>query len=168
MPILTSRNALLCVVFAAALSDAGAAGYGRKLVPGKSSVAEVRKEMGKPTLERRAADGGSVLWYSKLPHGRESYAARIDRNGKLVSLEQRLTAKHIGRLQAGKSTTEEVLDAIGPPYRKVKMPFKDRTAWEYQLRNGSELTTLYLEVSPDNVVRALYQLHESDMRRPFP
>ena len=161
------RNPLL-FAFALLMALAAAGAQGARLAPGKSSVAEVRAKMGKPTLERKLANGETVLWYSKLPNGREIWAARIDRSGTLVSLEQRLTSKYIGRLRADKSTADEVLDTIGPPYRKVKMPFKGRTAWEYQLRNGSELKTLYLELSPDNMVRAVYQLHDRDMQRPFP
>lgn len=38
------------------------------------------------SMVRELSDGDRVLWYSKLPYGRESYAARIDPDGTLISL----------------------------------------------------------------------------------
>src|SRR5687767_4546310 len=126
--MLIGRNRLLFAAILAVMAAASA--HAGKLVPGKSSAAEVRAAKGKPTLERKLANGETVLWYSTLPNGREIWAARIDRKGTLVALEQRLTAKYIAMVRADKSTTEQVLDILGPPYRKVRMPLKDRTAWE--------------------------------------
>lgn len=148
--------------------SAGCASYsGAGLVPGQSSVEDVRAAMGEPTLVRELPEGDEILWYSKLPNGRESYAAHIDRDGTLVSIEQRLTPQHIARVRANESTGEDVLDILGPPYRSFKFPLKDRVSWEYQLPTSPDLQTLYIELSPDNVVRALYQLHDRDTRFRF-
>jgi hypothetical protein len=141
--------------------------YGRGLVPGQSTVDDVRVSMGEPTLVRDYSDGTRTLWYSKLPYGRESWAAVVDKNGVLLGFEQRLTDKWISRVQPEKSTAEDALDLIGPPYRRVKMALKDAEAWEYQVRTMPENQTLYLEVSPDGVVRKAYRLFDRDIRRPF-
>src|SRR5882762_11514191 len=94
----------------------GCASYsGRGLVPGQSSAAEVEAVMG-PSAERRSAPNGeSVRYYSRLPFGRQMYAARFDRNGKLIAVEQRLTTENVAKLQPGKSTEREVRDLLGPP-----------------------------------------------------
>jgi outer membrane protein assembly factor BamE (lipoprotein component of BamABCDE complex) len=147
---------------------AGCSGYGGGLVPGQSSIEDVRAAMGEPTMVRNLPDGDQVLWYSKLPYGRESYAARIAPDGTLVSFEQRLTPENIAKLRPNESTADDVLDILGPPYRRFQFPFKDRASWEYQLWTTPERQTLYVEFSPDNVVRAVYRLYDRDTRRGFP
>src|SRR5712691_5633449 len=118
---MTRRNLLILAVALAA----GCASYsGAGLVPGRSSVGDVRALMGEPTLVRPLPDGGQVLWYSKLPNGRESYAARIAPDGTLVSLEQRLTAENVAKLRPNESTGEDVLDLLGPPSRRFQFPLK--------------------------------------------
>ena len=84
----------------ALLMLAGCASYsGRGLVPGVSTAAEVDAVMG-PAAERRAGPNGeTVLWYPRLPYGRESYAARIGADGKLIAIEQRLTEDNLGYLE---------------------------------------------------------------------
>jgi hypothetical protein len=147
---------------------AGCSGYGGGLVPGQSTVEDVKAAMGAPMLVRELPDGDQVLWYSKLPYGRESYAARIDPDGTLVSLEQRLTPENIAKLRPNESTADDLLDTLGPPYRRFKFPLKDRESWEYPLWTTPERQTLYVELSPDNVVRAVYRLYDRDTRRMFP
>lgn len=74
---------------------AGCASYsGRGLTPGRSSAEDVAALMG-PAAERRAgAAGETVLYYSRLPEGGQTYAARIGPDGKLVALEQRLAPEY--------------------------------------------------------------------------
>jgi hypothetical protein len=147
---------------------AGCASYsGSGLVPGQSSVEDVEAVMGAPTLVREAADGERTLWYPRLPLGRESFAARIDRDGTLVSLDQRLTAQNIARLRPNQSTADDVLDILGPPYRVYQYPRMQREAWEYQLRTPPSNMNLYVQVSPDRVVREVFQLHDPESEWPF-
>ena len=159
-----NRRAWLVLLAVTALG----AGYGSDLVPGRSTEKQVRASMGKVTLEKKVAGGGKVLWFSKLPYGHENWAARLDSKGVLVSLEQRLTDKYIARVRADKTTANGVVDLLGPPYRKVKLPTKNVVYWEYQLRPWPEPQTLYVEVSPDNVVRKVYTLRDRDTGRKFP
>lgn len=149
-----SARAWLLLLAAAALG----AGYGSDLSPGRSTEKDVRKSMGKPTLIRKTADGGQVLWYSKLPYGRENWAARLNAKGVLVSFDQRLTDANISQIHPDKTTANQVADLLGPPYRKVKNAFNDRVVWDYQLQPRPSPETLYVEVSPDGVVRKVYKL----------
>jgi hypothetical protein len=142
--------------------------YGSSLVPGQSTVEDVRVSMGNPTMVREYSDGTQALWFSKLPYGRENWAAVVDPNGTLVSFDQRLTAANIARLQPDSSTAENVLDILGPPFRRMKFPLKEIEAWEYQLPTTPERQTLYVEVSPDFMVRKVYRLYDKDMNNKFP
>jgi hypothetical protein len=154
---MTARNWL---VAGAAVLAAACAHYGAELVPGQSSIADVERVMGVPTAVREKPDGEKILWYSKLPFGRESYAARVDPNGKLVAFEQRLTDQNISKIRRDASTADDVLDILGPPYRRSKFPRKDGEVWEYPLRTPPEPMTLFVELSPDGVVRNVYKLHD--------
>ena len=154
------------LVLCAALA-AGCANYGAGLIPGQSVVEDVKAAMGEPALVRVLPDGDQILWYPKLPYGRESWAARIDPDGTLVSFEQRLVPQFISRIKPNRSTAGEVLDTLGPPYRRFKHPFKDRESWEYPLWPAPEPRTLYVDFSPDNVVREVYELYDRDTRRGF-
>jgi hypothetical protein len=151
----------------AAALIAGCASYsGRGLEPGRSTMEDVEAVMGPPTVVRESADGGRTLWYPRLPLGRESFAARIDRDGTLVSLDQRLTAENIARLHPNQSTADDVLDILGPPFRVYQYPNMHREAWEYQLRIPPSNTSLYVQVSPDRIVREVFQLQDLPGRGP--
>jgi hypothetical protein len=142
--------------------------YGRGLEPGQSTIEQVKGSMGEPTMVRQYSDGTEALWYSKLPHGRQNWAAVVDKNGILVSLDQRLRDEYISKLRPDVSTTNDILDLLGPPFRRMKFPLKDIQAWEYQLPTTPERQTLFVEVSPDEIVRKVYRLYDRDMNNPFP
>ena len=116
---------------------------------------------------REAANGEKTLWYPRLPLGRESFAARVDPDGTLISLEQRLTGQNIARLRPNQSTADDVLDLLGPPYRVYHYPRMQREAWEYQLRTPPSNMNLYVQVSPDRVVREVFQLHDPEGEWPL-
>lgn len=150
----------------ALLMLAGCASYsGRGLVPGVSTAAEVDAVMG-PAAERRAGPNGeTVLWYPRLPYGRESYAARIGADGKLIAIEQRLTEDNLGYLVKGKTTTEDVHDLFGPPNKVNQFPRMQREIWTYQMPAQTEWKVLYVQFSPDNVLREYYYIDDPELPR---
>jgi hypothetical protein len=160
------KKAALSLLAAMAAGCASYSGLG--LVPGQSSAQDVIGVMGRPALERAGPGGERVLWYPRQPFGRESFAALIDAQGRLVRIEQRLVPEVIARLRPGQSTADEVLDLIGPPYEVYQYPRLQREVWEYQLRTPPSHKTLYVQLSPDRVVREVYQLHDFAADRPFP
>jgi hypothetical protein len=142
-----------------AVMIAGCAAYsGSGLVPGQSSVDDVVAVMGQPALIRDLPGGEKVYWYPRLPAARESFAARIDPQGTLIAIEQRLAGQYISQIIPNKSTSDDVLDILGPPYRIYPYPRMQREAWEYQLRTPPTYMNLYVQVSPDRVVREVFQL----------
>lgn len=153
------------VLLLAALITACASYSGSGLKPGQATEADVRKTMGQPAAVRKAPDGGQVLWYPRQPYGRESYAARIQPDGTLAGIEQRLTNENIQKLIPNSTTGENVLDILGPPYRVLELPRQERKAWEYYVQTFPLVPQLlYVQVSADNVVREIVQVDESSGR----
>ena len=148
---------------AAILLAAGCAGYdGRGLVPGQSTESDVEAAMGEPADVQKEANGESVLWYPRLRYGRENYAARIGRDGKLLSIEQRLTEENIARLVRGQSQAEDVRELLGPPHRADPFPRMDREIWTYYMQGFPTWKVLYVQLSPDRVVRELYYMDDPE------
>jgi len=129
-------------------------------VAGQSTLEDVRATMGEPALVREAANGEKVYWYPRLPFGRESFAARVAPDGRLVAIEQRLAPEFISKLKVNESTQEDVLDLLGPPAEVYRFPRQQRETWEYPLRKPPERKSLYVQMSPDKVVREVYELHD--------
>lgn len=138
------------------LLAAGCASYdGRGLVPGQSTVADVEALMGRADDKRPAAGGETVYYYSRLPYGNATYAARIAPDGKLVALEQRLTLENLDKLKPGVTRAKDVLDLLGPPYRPMKQASTGIEIWTYPfLVPGFPLPRWFLaHISPDGMLR---------------
>lgn len=148
------------LALAALLGLAACADYGAGLVPGQSTESDVQAAMGQPTAVQDSANGERTLWYSKLPFGRENWAARLDARGTLVSFDQRLTEQYMARLKPNVMTTQDVFELLGPPYRESRLPLKDRIAWEYPVRIPPNLQTLYVQFSSDGVLREAFRLYD--------
>jgi hypothetical protein len=136
---------------------------GRGLVPGVSTAAEVEALMGPPAERRKGLDGELVLWYPKLPYGRESYAARIAPDGKLVGIEQRLVVENLERLEKGKMTADQVRDLFGPPNKINQFPRMQREIWTYQMPATTEWKVLFVQFSPDRVLREYYYMDDPEV-----
>ena len=147
------------------LLAAGCASHsGRGLVPGQSTAADVQAVMGAPAERRAAPDGETVLWYPRLPYGRESYAARIASDGRLISIEQRLTEENLTRLERGKMTDEAVRDLFGPPNKVNQFPRMQREIWTYQMPAlMTEWKVLFVQFSPDHILREYYYMDDPDV-----
>jgi hypothetical protein len=144
----------------------GCAGYsGRGLVPGESTAAEVEKVMG-PLAETRPGPGGeTVLWFSRQPYGRENYAARIGPDGKLIAVEQRLTEENLKYLERGKMTDAAVHDLFGPPYKVNQFPRMQREIWTYWMPVTEEWKVLFVQFSPDGILREYYYMDDPELPR---
>jgi len=152
------RGAVLLVALA------GCASYdGRGLVPGQSTEKDVLAVMGTPA-ERRAGPGGeTVLWYPRLPYGRVSYAARMAADGRLIAVEQRLTEENLDNLHKGKMTDQQVRDLLGPPNKVNQFPRMQREIWTYQMPAVTEWKVLYVQFSPDHVLREYYYMDDPEV-----
>lgn len=137
------------------------AGYsGRGLVPGQASVQEVERVMGPAADQRSASGGDTVRYYSRLPYGREIYAARFGPDGKLKSIEQRLTEQNFAKLVPGTTRASEVRDLLGPPYQVDQFPRMEREAWTYQVNGFTTDKLLFVQLSRDGIVREVYLIDD--------
>jgi hypothetical protein len=148
---------------------AGCASFdGRGLVAGQSTLADVEAVMGLAADKRPAAGGETVYYYPRLPWGYATYAARIAPDGKLVALEQRLTAENIERLKPGVTRAEEVLDLLGPPFEPMKQATSGNEIWTYPMRLPGFPTPKWflVHVTPEGVLRETYMIDDPNYARP--
>ena len=154
------------VVAVAAIVVAGCASYsGRGLVPGQSSAAEVEAVMGSAAAKRPGPNGETVLWFPRMPYGDGTYAARIGADGRLIAIEQRLTEENIAKIERGKTTADQVLDLVGPPYRVDQFPRMEREIWTYKMQVFPFPKALFVQFSYDHVVREVYFMDDPEIPR---
>jgi hypothetical protein len=150
----------------ALLLVAGCAGFsGRGLVPGQSTEQEVEALMGPATEVRKEPGGETLRYYSRQPYGREIYAARIGRDGKLAALEQRLTEDNLAKLRIGSTREENVRELLGPPYRIDEFPRLPRQVWTYKMYSGGFPKDLYVQFSADGLVREVMMTDDPELVR---
>lgn len=155
------RTAIAVAALAAAVS--GCAGlFGGDLLPGQSTEAEVDKVMGPAADRRQKPDGETVKYYSRLPYGREMYAARFRPDGKLIAIEQRLTEENVAKLKPGVSRADDVRELLGPPFRVSRFALSGREVWAYPMKGLIYPRMAHVEFTPDNVVREAVILDDTD------
>src|SRR2546425_987133 len=153
--------AAVCVVLLA-----GCASYsGRGLAPGQSSAAEGEVVMGPAAAKRPGPDGETVLWFPRMPYGDGAYAARVGADGRLVAIEQRLTEENIAWIERGKTTADQVLDLVGPPYRVDQFARMEREIWTYKMQVFPFPKALFVQLSPDRIVREVYFMDDPEIPR---
>src|SRR3989449_6076200 len=134
---------------AVAIVLAGCASYsGRGLAPGQSSAAEVEAVMGPAAAKRPGPDGETVLWFPRMPYGDGTYAARVGADGRLVAIEQRLTEENIARIERGKTTADELLDLVGPPYQVWPFARMQRDIWAYRMLTAAAASAPHAHYVP--------------------
>lgn len=124
--------------------------------------------MGRAADKRPAAGGETVYYFPRLPWGYATYAARIAADGKLIALEQRLTAQNIEKLKPGVTRADEVRDLLGPPFEPMKAPLSDREIWTYPMRMAGYPTPKWflVQLSPDGVLRETYLIDDPHWIQP--
>ena len=156
--------------FALGVAAAGCASFdGRGLTPGVSTVGDVERVMG-TAAERREVAGESWYYYSRQPYGRKTFVARMDADGRLVAIEQRLTDENVAKIIPNTTRAEQVRDLMGPPWSAQRYERLERDIWTWHMRRFGDPgipVQLAVQMSVDGVVREVYIIDESDTRR-FP
>jgi hypothetical protein len=106
------------------------------LEPGRSTDADVRRALGEPAHEFVAANGSRQLVFPRGPHGMQTYMAFLSADGRLVRFEQSLKEENFRRISTGRTTSDEVLRLIGPPWRTIDFPNKGQVAWDYRFQDA--------------------------------
>ncbi|MFT4173611.1 MAG: outer membrane protein assembly factor BamE [Rhodocyclaceae bacterium] len=102
----------------------------KKLKPGESTVQEVERLMGEPTMRWDEPDGTRLLEYSRMPNGTHNYMLRISSAGILVSMEQTLDEAHFDRVATG-MTEDQVRRLLGQPATRQPLPLKNQLVWDW-------------------------------------
>lgn len=153
-------------IAALAVLLAGCASYdGSGLIPGKSTTADIQATMGTP-VARDASGGDTIWWYPRGPGGYHTYAVRVGSNGVLKDIEQRLTVENVKKVVPNSWTKKDVHDLFGPPFIVSTLPRLQREVWEYQLLEVDFKWKLWIQFSPDGVVREVLQMRHPDMDPP--
>lgn len=159
---------IVCIAtcLAAGLLSGCASYSGSGLVTGKSTAAEVEALMGKPAERVERTGGGSVLYYPRGPAGRETYAVSIGADGKVQSVEQRLTDVNIAKLVRGTTTAREVRELFGPPPTTTRLPRLERDVWEYPMDSIAMPYLLLVQFSADGIVREVFKMKDYSAEPP--
>jgi hypothetical protein len=153
------------LVFAAFAALAGCVSL--QLPEPGTPVSRVEAQLGPAADKRVHSDGETLYYYPRQPHGLAMYVARVDKDGRLIAMEQRLTDDNVARLERGKTRADDVRDLLGPPWKVWPYPRMQREIWEYRMAIGSAGSVpqgLYVQVSPDSIVREVYVLNDPDNR----
>lgn len=139
----------------------GCASYdGRGLVAGRSTAVEAEALMGAPAATRPTGDGGRVLYFTRAPLGRHTYAVSVGPDGVLRGVEQVLTWDNTYKLVAGTTTKPQVRDLLGPPGLVSRLPRQEREVWEYKWLHFEEKRVLWVQFSDDGIVREALNMRD--------
>ena len=156
------RRFVLAASALAALAAGCASFYGRGLVPGKSTQAELEARMGAPAQRLALPGGETALYFSRLPEGRAVYVVTVGPDGVMKSIEQRLVRKNLARIVAGASTREDVRGLFGPPGRSGHLALREREWWEYKYFDYEERRVIWVQFSRDGVAREVLDMLDWD------
>lgn len=152
---------VLVLMLAAAIA-AGCASYsGKGLVSGQSNAKDVEALMGQPAERITVAGGDSVWFYPQNPNGLHTFAARLNPQGILQQIDQRLTVANLAKLVPGQTTAAQVRQLLGPPWQATRMARQERDVWHYRMEDGAMMRhDLYVQMSADGLVREVIMLRD--------
>jgi len=132
---------------------------GRNLPQG-TSMAEVEATMGKPTETMVDSEGYTAWYYPTAPQGRDTWVARFMPDGRLLSVEQRLTKENIARVAVGTTTQKQVQELFGSPWKAYPAARLPLVEWDYRVLVDNRKFDYLVRFSDDGVVRDTYLLHD--------
>lgn len=133
---------------------------GRTLKPGVAGEADVRQLMGTPAAVWPEAGGGSLMSYPRGPLGLYTYMVRIDRNGRLVAIEQVLDETHFNKVRSAMSK-DDVSRLIGPPGSARDYVRPSEIVWDYRYRDVWEYESIFSVIfGADGKVKSTISLRE--------
>jgi len=100
------------------------------LRPGTSRSEDVIAAYGQPKRVWPEADGGRTLEYSSQPMGRQCYMVRLAADGRLVSIEDALSAANRARIEPG-MTPEQVSRMLGAERSRVFFRLSGEDVWDW-------------------------------------
>lgn len=118
-----------------------------------TALAEVERDMGRPSLVVPLADGGQRLIYSRQPAGQQVYHMDFDAQQRLMRVEQVLSLSHFHALQNGQDTRETVYQQFGRPALVERVARFDGDIWTYRILDNGLSRQAHVHMDPGGVVR---------------
>jgi len=165
------KCSLRAITTAFLISLGACAGFGATPVKIGDTESDVIAKMGKPT-HRYDENNGHLLEYARGPWGQQTYMARIDSNGQLISFEQVLTNAKFCTLKVGQATKTDVLHTIGAPSETSFLSLSQLEVWSYPYKeSGVWDSIMHVHFDKQGVVRQMMSgpdpSRDPDSRWPF-
>ena len=129
---------------------AGCAGP-RAMVPGQSTIVEMRARVGTPTDIRFDRNGDELWEYATGPMGYETYLVRIGTDGKVKEVTQILTEDQMMKLVPGTMTKADARNLLGRPSDQTFTASGMVWSWRF-MKFGVQPGYLTVRFNPDNTV----------------
>jgi len=129
---------------------AGCAGP-RAMVPGQSTIVEMRARVGTPTDIRFDRNGDELWEYATGPMGYETYLVRIGTDGKVREVTQILTEDQMMKLVPGTMTKADARNLLGRPSDQTFTASGMVWSWRF-MKFGVQPGYLTVRFNPDNTV----------------
>ena len=129
---------------------AGCAGP-RAMVPGQSTIVEMRARVGTPTDIRFDRNGDELWEYATGPMGYETYLVRIGTDGKVKEVTQILTEDQMMKLVPGTMTKADARNLLGRPSDQTFTASGTVWSWRF-MKFGVQPGYLTVRFNPDNTV----------------
>lgn len=142
---------------------AGCASFdGRGLVEDGATATQVEAQMGPPAAVVDTAGGGKVLYFSRLPIGRQIFAVTLGADGRARDVKPLLTRQNIDRLKAGEMSAGQVRELLGPPEPReiMRQARQQRDVWTYPWMDFADRRMLFVQFSDDGVLREVIDLRD--------
>lgn len=122
------------------------------------SEADVIAKRGQPTHYYQ--DGKHrLLEYTTGPMGQQTYMARVDETGKVISFEQVLTTEKFATIKLNESTKSDVLRTVGAPGETSYLPLSDLEVWSYTYKQDWTWdSVMHIHFDKAGVVRKMINL----------
>ncbi|HTJ91863.1 MAG TPA: hypothetical protein VL424_01995 [Pararobbsia sp.] len=110
--------------------------------PGADESAIVAR-FGKPKEVYDLPNGNKHLLWPTQPLGETTVGAEISPDGKLVRLDQMLTAQNFAQVEVGKWTKHDIQVTFGLPEETAYFPLMKREVWSYRYMESNVWYMLY-------------------------
>ena len=123
----------------------------RAMVPGQSTIVEMRARVGTPTDIRFDRNGDELWEYATGPMGYETYLVRIGTDGKVKEVTQILTEDQMMKVVPGTMTKADARNLLGRPSDQTFTASGTVWSWRF-MKFGVQPGFLTVRFNPDNTV----------------
>lgn len=165
------KYALRALLIILLINLGACAGFGTASISVGEPEAEVIAKLGKPS--HLYQDGNTHIFeYARGPWGQQTYMARFDSAGRLISYEQVLTSQKFATLKVGIANKTDVLHTIGAPSETSYLSLSQLEVWSYPYKeSGVWDSMMHVHFDKQGIVRQMMNgpdpNRDPEMRWPF-